>query len=743
MSLSEKLREAKAIAARLGASADVPAPSQQNQRTSSAAAGGDANTVGSGSAPSATSCGTAMQPAATPGASQQPAASGEAELAVRPWMATADVMGGLDHATLKRLAAAWKANLGFTPSAMTKAGIVKSWADKFGLAAAATPPAAAAPQPPSSAGSSLAANRAQRKRAAPAPGATPPPAASTPSSARSTRSKKGGSSKLAAALVVSAATGGGAASVPTVFSPGMQQLLRQPRFVGVRNPPESRGAAVLDPDCPTDLFEAARSSLRFERRSSLPLLAPPPVVPRGPPPAPTIGCPEGIIPAIYEELAPKFDDISARAVQVALLLPILPPDAVVRMHGGQARHDAAAPEERDRALQRKLLSGAGKAGSTAASIRSLLEGPYSLRAYVDAKLGTTVAAFPCTAARSSEYCAWRAATSAATAAGGGHTVAANAMSTLSRGRSYAGLDIDVESAVADGIAPQQTDAGESCGPNSLYLMCSHEDEARHAPTHAARYFNRELVIADHHSMRKAQLDRSAKHLPGASASTGSVCLEVSLTKDGSVKDRSAMPTSGFLGPFDDWMDEHLTDRAAVMRVPGKEPSTFPHLVCAKGHADDPYHASARLDFSRPNSDGKTVKAIAAITARAGISKARQKAVRLTKHSAHSALTDLASRLRWRSEVLDHLGKWAVAEARAPGARPRSRGAAGRKRVMRARYTSDAALENQVDIRERLVEAVKTLLDTSAWHSFPRESNTQLFAGVPNLLASPYYGAAAI
>ena len=460
------------------------------------------------------------------------------------------------------------------------------------------------------------------------------------------------------------------------------------------------------------------------------------------PPAP-VASPNWISSGVYSKLAARFDDIDSRAAAMASLIPVLPPDALVRMQGGQAMYDAAAPAERLDSMHRKLLTAAGKGGSTLNTIRSLIVGPFSLTAYAASKLPPGTPVFPVPPARAVAFAAWRESISAATANGGGGSIESNVFSALQAGRDHAGLDISLEGAVADRVVVQRTDAGESCAAKSLYLMCFDEHGAKHAPTDAARYAHREQVIQDAHSFRMAQHLRSAVHLPIASAAVEAPCLEVSLSKDGVVKDRSAMAPSGFLGPFD-WLDAHLARRATVPKARGKEPSTYPRLVCPQGYANDPYHPSARLDFTQPAAESSVTKIISSLRSRAGISKERQKAIKSTKHASHAAFANLASGLQWRPEIQDELGKWA-GEASKPtaAARGRSRGPAGRKRVMRARYTSDQALENQAKMRARLVEAVRAILDTTKWRDFPRETNTGLFAGVPNLYSSPFYGASAI
>ena len=667
--------------------------------------------------------------------------------ATRPWEATAERLKKLKAEDLRALSNEWHASRGFSAPSDRKKDIIKQWCDDYGpvddpAVASSAPVAkvrkpASTPEPPTSEGS-LASTRSRRSR--PATGS------------ESKKASGGGARTSAAAVLLGAAVGSQGAILP---SPGMAAILGRPQFRRTTDPPLTRAQAVLDASCPSPLFRAARDSLMSDNGRVAPSAAAIEGAPRpasaehggGVTPVAPAACPQGVDPDIYHELAATYDDIGSRARELVLLSRVLPPEAHVNMLGGQAQFDATAPVERVRAVQRKLLTAAGKGGTALASIRGLIAGPLSVRAYLDAKVGVSVPSFPFPSARATEYSKWRQAVSRATAKGGGRSIPAGVMSALQRGRDHAGLDIFLDAPVADHVIVQNPNAGESCSPASLYLVCFSEHEAVHAPTAAARYVNREFTIQAHHSMRKAQLDRSAKNLPEVSQQMKAPCLEVSLDKGGTVRDRSAMAASGFLGPFP-WLPEHLAARATVARVAGKEPSTFPAMRCDHGHANDPYHPSATLDFTAPAADSNAAKMYTKVTARAGVSAARQRAAKITKHSRHSALSCLASRFAWRGHVQDHVGKWASSTsakrdpAQSKGARS-GRGASGRKRVMRVRYTGDAELEFQVAIRNRLVEAVRATVDIAQWRALPRESNVGVFAHVRNFTASPYYGEAAI
>ena len=102
--------------------------------------------------------------------------------------------------------------------------------------------------------------------------------------------------------------------------------------------------------------------------------------------------------------------------------------------------------------------------------------------------------------------------------------------------------------------------------------------------------------------------------------------------------------------------------------------------------------------------------ITALFTKAGYSPEEQKRLRLTPHSFHNMYDNIATILLWPHDERTEMGRWAFTVDSAG----RRRNCPGAKKIMHARYASQASVANQLRLRARLVAAVSFLVpDPSA------------------------------
>ena len=402
----------------------------------------------------------------------------------------------------------------------------------------------------------------------------------------------------------------------------------------------------------------------------------------------------------------EVDDTTRKCKEASLLIPLLPHECFVSMAGGQALFDATPEDELKQAAKRTVLEFAGKRGDNAHNLRIFLE---ELADYMIARGydGIKFPVGPVTLANFAihkQECSQR---------HGATSVAPKVISTFRTARAKLHLPIEVDSPHLSAIPRHQTGGEGYTGHFPLLLTVSIIRAASSAKFTPFRYFCRILTAMLVGGCRsqdwiEVELDtKTLTRLPHAA-----IVFVIAITKSGEKNTRFALP------PFLPFGNNFWPDFAREFSLYGRAPAISGNV------------ASARCTFTGtalPNA-AALASIIESLLNHFIPSKPSRVDMHLVPHSAHGSFTAYSEAMGWHFTPQHELGR------HAPPLNAPVRAASRRPVTITARYSTFAACERQLFIRERMLRAISSV-------EAPPDYSPSLacFSACPIFARSSFYG----